>query len=68
MHNAKPMLHGIAAHPHYPHREAEGDEMSAYLEKLKAKLAARENAPGKEYQKNCEELRREIARLEGKTS
>ena len=37
-----------------------------YLEKLKAKLAARENAPGKEYKQNCVELRREIARLEGK--
>lgn len=35
-----------------------------YLETLKAKLAAREGKA--EYKKNCEELRKEIARLEGK--
>jgi hypothetical protein len=37
-----------------------------HLEKLKAKLAAREKAPGKEYEENCKHLRAEIARLEGK--
>lgn len=40
---------------------------AAYVEKLKAKLAAREKAPGKEYKKNCEALRAEIARLEGRS-
>lgn len=40
--------------------------MSEYVALLKRKLAARENAPGKEYKKNCEALRKEIARLEGK--
>lgn len=41
--------------------------MSAeYVAKLKRKLAAREKAPGKEYKKNCEEIRKEIARLEGR--
>lgn len=40
--------------------------MSDYLASLKRKLAARENAPGKEYEQNCKELRKEIARLEGK--
>lgn len=39
---------------------------TVYVDSLKRKLAAREKAPGKEYKKNCEELRAEIARLEGK--
>ena len=37
-----------------------------HLENLKAKLTAREKAPGKEYKENCEHLRKEIARLEGR--
>lgn len=32
------------------------------IDQLKGKLAAREGKPG--YKKNCEEIRREIARLE----
>lgn len=35
------------------------------LMKLRRKLAAREGTPG--YEKNCEALRAEIARLEGST-
>lgn len=34
------------------------------LEQLKAKLRARDGQPG--YQQNCEAIRAEIARLEGK--
>jgi hypothetical protein len=39
--------------------------MSEHLASLKRKLAAREGRP--EYKKNCEALKKEIARLEGKS-
>jgi|GraSoiStandDraft_14_1057315.scaffolds.fasta_scaffold2803806_2 hypothetical protein len=35
-----------------------------YLASLREKLAAREKVPGDLYEKNCEELRKEIARHE----
>lgn len=38
------------------------EQPKSRIEKLRAKLAGRENVPG--YEKNCEALRAEIARLE----
>lgn len=46
-------------------RSTEIQATGARLISLRQKLSARENVPG--YEKNCEALRAEIARLEGST-